>query len=207
MSDQETQDFGPAAVHLLRGILYRDRADIWSLLLRHRGRVETYFDALRLDLYVDEAEGFAYLRQREDAEGEDFPRLMSRRNLTYPQTILLVLLRKRLLEFESAGNETRLVLSSQDMVEMMRIYWDELDTNERKREDQVMSSIQKLVKFKFLQPLKSERDRYEVGRIIKAYLPIEELAAVLQKMRRYAREKAGVFITDNEGTENEQADA
>ncbi len=206
MSDQETQDFGPAAVHLLRGILYRDRADIWNLLLRHRGRIETYFDAIQLDLYLDEAEGFAYLRQRENAEGDDFPRLMSRRNLTYPQTILLVLLRKRVLEFESAGNESRLVLSGQDMVEMMRIYWDELDTNERKREDQVMQSVKKLVKFKFLQPLKNETDRYEVHRIIKAYLPIEELAVILQKMKRYAREKAGVFIDDEEEV-NKPADA
>ncbi|MEL7159879.1 MAG: DUF4194 domain-containing protein, partial [Bacteroidota bacterium] len=52
--------FGAAAVYLLRGILYRDRADAWDQLLRHRKGLEDYFATLRLQLFVDEAEGYAY---------------------------------------------------------------------------------------------------------------------------------------------------
>ena len=190
--DQST--IGIPAVWLLRGILYRNKMPAWELLLRYRGRLEAYFEVLNLNLIVDEAEGYAYLRQKEadaeDAEADDFPHLMSRRTLSYPLTLLLVLLRKRLLEFETAGNENRLVLSERDLIEMMRIYWNELDTNERKREDQLVLHIKKLASYGFLAPLKSEKDRYEVNNILKAYVPIETLKMILETLQIYARERA-----------------
>jgi hypothetical protein len=188
-------EFGTAAVHLLRGILYRDQEAAWAALIRYRGRLEEYFAILGLRLLVDEAEGYAYLRQYQAAESEeaglpeDFPSLMSRRRLSYSLTLLLVLLRKRLLEFEMAGNDTRLVLSQRDMVEMMRIYEDSLQTNERKREDLILKHIKRLADYGFLQPMKAEEDRYEVNRIIKAYLPIDELKKVADKLRAYAENK------------------
>lgn len=185
-------DFGAAAVYLLRGILYRDRQPAWDQLLRHRRGLEDYFATLRLQLFVDEAEGYAYLRQwEENQDSEDFPRLMSRRNLSYPQTILLVMLRKRLLAFENSGDESRPVVSSEEMIDMMRVYWSELDTNERKREEAVEGAIKKLVLFNFLRPIKGERNRYEVRRILKAYLPVEELKTILETLTDYHRERFG----------------
>lgn len=200
MAETTVTNFGSAAVYLLRGILYRDQREAWEQLLQHRGDLDTYFAALRLRLIVDEAEGYAYLRQRDEEEGDapDFPRLMSRRKLSYPQTILLVLLRKRLVAFESAGDESRLTLTEQDMIEMMRGYWDELDTNERKREQSVVAAINKLVKFNFLRKMKGERDRYEVRRIIKAYLPIEELQRIYEDLKRYRLRKFGADAAEEE---------
>ena len=193
MSDtsERAANFGAAAVYLLRGILYRDRAREWEQLLRHRRGLEDYFSTLSLQLFVDEAEGYAYLRQTEEGEVEDFPRLMSRRNLSYPQTILLVLLRKRLIEFEAGGEDSRLVLSGQEMLDMMRVYWDELDTNERKREESVENAIKKLVLFNFLRPIKGERNRFEVRRILKAYLPVEEIKSIYDKLSAYHRSRFG----------------
>ncbi|MEM9835978.1 MAG: DUF4194 domain-containing protein [Bacteroidota bacterium] len=191
-TSESSADFGAAAVYLLRGILYHDRQPAWEQLLRHRRGLEDYFSVLGLQLFVEEAEGYAYLRQRDEVPGDaDFPRLMSRRNLSYPQTILLVLLRKRLLAFEAAGDDSRLVLSGQDMIDMMRAYWNELDTNERKREEAVISAVKKLVLFNFLRPIKGERDRYEVRRILTAYLPVEELKNIEDTLRNYHRERFG----------------
>lgn len=195
MNEAYTPDFGAAAVHLLRGVLYREKESAWAALIRYRGRLEEYFAVLGLQLLVDEAEGFAYVRQYQPEEAaeaglpDDFPGLMSRRPLSYPLTLLLVLLRKRLLEFEMAGNDTRLVLSERDMVEMMRIYEDTLQTNERKREDQILNYVKRLAKYGFLQPMKAEANRYEVNRILKAYLPVDELKEVAAKLRAYAESK------------------
>jgi hypothetical protein len=83
------------------------------------------------------------------------------------------------------------VLSGEEMVDMMRVYWDELDTNERKREEGVESAIKKLVLFNFLRSIKGERDRYEVRRILKAYLPVEELKTILDHLRDYHRKRFG----------------
>ncbi|MCB0558985.1 MAG: DUF4194 domain-containing protein [Lewinellaceae bacterium] len=188
----EQEEFGIPAVYLLKGILYRHQEDAWNLLLRYRGRLQEYFAILGLELLVEEGEGYAYLRQRprDDEEEGDFPRLMSRRRLSYPITLLIVLLRKRLLEFEAEGSEARLVLSHSDIIEMMRIYWDELDTNERKREDQLQLHIKKIITYGFLRPLKEEKGRYEVNRILKAYVPIEKLNEILEQLKTYAEERA-----------------
>ncbi|MCO6490674.1 MAG: DUF4194 domain-containing protein [Phaeodactylibacter sp.] len=186
------EEFGIPAVYLLKGILYRQQEEAWNLLLRYRSRLQDYFAVLGVELLVEEGEGYAYLRQRprdEEEEG-DFPRLMSRRRLSYPITLLIVLLRKRLLEFEAEGNEIRLVLSHDDIIEMMRIYWDELDTNERRREDQLQIHIKKLITYGFLQPLKAEKGRYEVNRILKAYVPIEKLNEILEQLKAYAEERS-----------------
>lgn len=185
----QPEEFGIPAVYLLKGILYRHQSDAWELLLRYRGRLQEYFSILNLELLVDEGEGYAYLRQRPEGEEVAFPRLMSRRRLSYPITLLLVMLRKRLLEFEAEGSESRLVVSQSDILEMMRIYWDELDTNERRREDKLQLDIKKLVTYGFLKPLKAEKDRYEIGNILKAYLPIEKLNDILEQLKHYAEER------------------
>ncbi len=186
------EEFGIPAVYLLKGILYRHQEEAWNLLLRYRSRLQEYFAVLGLELLVEEGEGYAYLRQqaRDEEEKSSFPRLMSRRRLSYPITLLIVLLRKRLLEFEAEGSEARLVLSHSDIIEMMRIYWDELDTNERKREDQLQLHIRKIISYGFLRPLKEEKGRYEVNRILKAYVPIEKLNEILEQLKTYAEERA-----------------
>jgi hypothetical protein len=187
---EEGKEFGIPAVFLLKGILHRQQEEAWNLLLRYRNRLRDYFSVLDLELIVEEGDGYAYLRQRPREEEEDsgFPRLMSRRRLPYQLTLLLVLLRKRLLEFEAEGQGVRLVLSKADLMEMMRVYWSEEHTNERKLEDDLKRDVRKLVNYGFLQPLKAEKDRYEVNRIIKAYLPIEKLKDILEQLQQYAEE-------------------
>lgn len=185
------EEFGLPAVYLLKGVLYRQQEEAWNLLLRYRARLQEYFAVLGLELLVEEGEGYAYLRQhnQEETETDKFPRLMSRRRLSYPITLLIVLLRKRLLEFEAEGSEARLVLSQADIIEMMRIYWKEQDTNERKREDLLQQHIKKLTTYGFLNPLKAEKDRYEVNTILKAYVPIEKLNEILKRLKNYAAER------------------
>ncbi|WP_170254488.1 DUF4194 domain-containing protein [Phaeodactylibacter luteus] len=175
------------AIYLLKGILYREQhLDAWNLLLRYRERLRAYFEVLGLELIVEEGDGYAYLRQQpEEEDAELQPRLMTRRRLSYPQTLLIVLLRKRLLEFESEGSEVRLVLRYSDIADMMRLYWDDTATNERKQEDKLRADIKKMISFGFLQTVKEE-DRYEVSRILKAYVPIEKLNEILEQLKAYA---------------------
>jgi hypothetical protein len=162
--------------------------------MRYQKVLREYFGQMYLELIIDEAEGYAYLRQRAAEEDElgkmvEFPRLMSRRKLSYPLSLMLVLLRKRMLEFEMAGDDARLVLSQREIIDMMRAYWDELETNERKRVDQTIQHIKRLESYGFLHALKSEQEVYEVNRILKAYIPLEKLKEMLEKLGAYALER------------------
>ena len=58
---------------------------------------------------------------------------MRRRTLTYNVSLLLVLLRKRLVEFETSGGEGRLVLTTEQIVEMLRLFQAESTNDARDR--------------------------------------------------------------------------
>src|SRR5699024_9670537 len=120
-----TDDALPAlAVGLLKGVLYQDASPrAWNDLLGLQARVRDYFAVLGLELVLDEAEGYAVLRSRpgdgqDDDETPAIPRLIVRRPLSFPVSLLLALLRRKLAESDAGGGDTRLVLSREEIVEL-----------------------------------------------------------------------------------------
>lgn len=96
--DNATQELSSVLVPLLKGVLYRDESPaLWNALLQLQAQVRDYITVLGLDLQLDEAEGYAFLRSRpEDEEEIQTPRLVARRQLSYPVSLLLALLRKKI---------------------------------------------------------------------------------------------------------------
>jgi len=145
-------------VHLLKGVLYRDDDErLWESLLRLQARVREQAAVLLLELVLDEAEGFAFLKSRPDPDEADgaprLPRLIARRPLSYPVSLMLALLRKRLAEFDAGGGDTRLVLSRDEIAELMRVFLPD-GTNEARLIDQVDATLAKVVDLGFLRRLK-----------------------------------------------------
>lgn len=105
-------------IALLKGVLYRQKEPrLWSALLRMRSEANDYRAKLALVLYVDENEGHAYLRNREELPGEEEnpPRLLLRRPLPYNDSLLLALLRKKVAEFDASATDSRLILRAEQM--------------------------------------------------------------------------------------------
>ena len=95
----------------------------WSALLRLQARIRDYVAVIGIDLVVDEAKGYAFLKSRSQsaaAASDGLPRLIARRPLSFPVSLLLALLRKKLAEFDAAGADTRLVLSRDEIVDLIR---------------------------------------------------------------------------------------
>lgn len=177
-------------IHLFKGVLYQDQSpELWRDLLQNRAAVGDYVAAIGLQLFIDEPEGYAFLRQRSEAideeEGiEPLPRLIQRRALSYPVSLLCVLLRKKLVELDAGGGETRLILSRGQIVEMLRVFLGER-SSEAKLVDQIDSHITKVVEFGFLRRLKKDEDQFEVRRIIKALVDGDWLADIERKLEEY----------------------
>ena len=106
-------DLSAVVVPLLKGVVYReDDAVRWSALLDLQGRVRDHVAVLGLALTLDEAEGYAFLRsapEPDDRSAAATPRLIARRPLSFPVSLLLALLRKKLAEFDAVGSDTRLI--------------------------------------------------------------------------------------------------
>ncbi|MDO3579261.1 DUF4194 domain-containing protein [Ralstonia pseudosolanacearum] len=180
---------------MLKGVLYReDDERLWASLLRLQARVREQAAVLLLDLVLDEAEGYAFLRSRPDVDEAEgalrLPRLVARRPLSYPVSLMLALLRKRMAEFDAVGGDTRLVLLRDDIAELMRVFLPD-GTNEARLIDQVDSTITKVVDLGFLRRLKGsvgtsqDSGRYEVRRILKAFVDAQWLADFDARLDQY----------------------
>lgn len=193
-------------VRLLKGVIYREEDErLWASLLRLQARVREHSAVLLLDLVLDEAEGFAFLKSRpdpDDSEGAPrLPRLIARRALSYPVSLMLALLRKRLAEFDAGGGETRLVLTREEIAELMRVFLPD-GTNEARLIDQVDATLSKVVDLGFLRRLKApagsgqERGLYEVRRILKAFVDAQCLADVDARLEVYRTALAGAAAAE-----------
>lgn len=181
-------------VPLLKGVLYReDNPGLWGSLLNLQASVRDYVAVLGLELMLDEAEGYAFLRSRQD-EDEDgqaaVPRLVARRQLSYPVSLLLALLRKKLAEFDAAGGDTRLILSRDEVVELIRIFLP-AGSNEVKLIDQVDATLNKIAELGFIRRLRGQGQMIEVRRIIKAFVDAQWLTDFDQRLGEYRRQLAG----------------
>lgn len=159
---------------------------LWQSLLELQGRVRDYVAVLGLELVLDEAERVAFLRQRPPREGEpELPRLVPRRQLSYPVSLLLALLRRKLAELDAASGETRLILSKDDLVELVRVFLAE-GSNEARAVDRIEAHIQKVVELGFLRRLRGKDDQFEVRRIVKAFVDAQWLDDFSRRLSEYA---------------------
>lgn len=179
--------FGPVLVALFQGVLYRENTELlWQGLLDLQARVRDYCAVIGLELILDEAEGYAYLRQRAQApDAPELPRMVQRRPLSYPVSLILVLLRKKLAEFDATNGDTRLVVGRDDIVDQIRLFLPET-ANEARLLDRIDAHLGKVVELGFLRRLRGQEGQYEVRRILKAFVDAQWLDEFAGRMDAYA---------------------
>jgi hypothetical protein len=211
------------AITLLRGVLQREEDErAWAVLQTLQSQVRDHVAVLGLELVIDEAEGHAFLRGRaqsgdpwgdawggasadapEHAVAEasasapgpqaELPRLVARRPLSYPVSLLLALLRRKLAEVDAGAGDTRLVLSLDDIVETVRVFLPE-GPNEARLVDQIGGHVNKIVELGFLRRLQPAAGTaaavggaamFEVRRILKAYVDAQWLSEFDARLQAY----------------------
>lgn len=195
-------DLTSLVVPLLKGVLYREEdATQWTALMQLQPRVRDYVAVLALDLVVDEAEGYAFLRSRPQADdgAPALPRLVRRQPLSFQVSLLLALLRKKLAEFDASGGDTRLILTRSAVVELVRVFLA-AGSNESRLMDQIETQLNKVIELGFVRRLKPQTDGavarsaqepvFEVRRILKAFVDAQWLADFDQRLAEYQAQLA-----------------
>jgi hypothetical protein len=173
-------------ISLMKGVLYQE-ADpgLWQQLLNLQARIRDYVSVLGLTLILDEAEGYAWLQAREPGEGEgSLPRLVGRRPLSYPVSLIIALLRRKLAEFDAGGGDTRLILSREEIVEMVRTFLP-VGTNEARLVDQIDAHLNKIIELGFIRRLRGQDHLIEVRRILKAFVDAQWLNEFDSRLKIY----------------------
>ena len=192
MSDTPDSTLSLPLIALFKGVFYQeDDPALWQSMFDLKNQMRDYLGVLGLQLILDEAEGYAYLRQRQEEDetvpGQgSLPRLIARRQLSYPVSLLLALLRKRLAESDAGSGEARLILSREQIADLLRLFLAE-GSNEAKLADRIDAHISKVVELGFLRRLRGKDEQFEVRRILKAYVDAQWLNEFDQRLRDYSQ--------------------
>lgn len=187
LSYADSLEIRTTTINLFKSVLYKDaNPKSWFDMLKNMVALENYFQIVGLRLHVDESEGYAYLKQdtRDEEMGSAAPSLLRKQQLSYHLSMMCVLLRKNLVEQDAAGSEHRLILSKEEIREMMVVYMPE-QSNEAKAIKQIDADINKLCDYGLLRELKGNSERYEVMRIIKDFVNADWLVEFNKKLEEY----------------------
>ncbi len=188
MSEEEHKpSISPIIIQLLKGILFRNQQPVlWHDLLELHSQVLDYVKVIGLDLEIDDTEGYAWLTQIVPNEGEknSLPRLIARRPLSYPISLLCVLLRKKMAEADSSGAEIRVIVSRQELSSAMLVFMPE-KSNEAQTSASINATINKVIELGFLRKLKNDNENLEIQRIISALVDADWTVDFNQKLAIY----------------------
>jgi len=118
--------FTPVFIKLLKGpVEYLDK-NIWDKLLQYKYELSEFLLELGLTLVLDEQDGYAFIRHTlSDDESVDIS-WVSRRAFSYEESILLVLLREMMAEFEIGESGSReLVRKRREIKEYAELFFKE----------------------------------------------------------------------------------
>lgn len=189
MTEQTNGDnaFSVVMITLLKGVVYADEnPKIWQNLLLLQARIRDYAREIGLELIVYEDEGFSWLQTvASDDKETELPRLIVKRQLSYPVSLLLALLRRTLAVHDATSSENRLILSRDEIVEMMKTFLP-AGSNEARIVDQIDTYLNKVIELGFARRLRTENNKIEVRRILKAFVDAQWLNDFDLRLKAYS---------------------
>lgn len=188
MQPNSPQPYAPVILKLLKGVIYSDDQPHWDRLQSYLTPVKEHFSKIGLQVQNYEAEGFAYLEQP-DPDPEDrtepLPRLIDRHKLSFKATVLCILLREQLRQFDTSEATGRLVLSIEKIRDLLEPYLIKGNNEDRFRRE-VKGLVEKSEELGFLKSLSGQDGNYEVRSILKAKIDADAIELLKQKLEVYA---------------------
>lgn len=173
--------YAHAAVRLLRASVSEDQANLWQQVTGYQTELSIFFEKIGIALVIDKRDGYAYLKQIELDDAGATIGLVRRMPLSYELSLVCVLLREWLQEFELNDLETvNLYISPKQFRERIELFFKE-KTNELKFIKDLNRHFISCEEMGFLKGINKTAAQaddylYEVKKIIKARVTIQELA-------------------------------
>lgn len=180
-----TTPYSKSLIALLKGVIYDTNKETWENLSRYEVDVKKYFSSVGLELYIDKAEGYAFLKQIEFEPEAEVPRLIEKRQLSFLLTLLCLQLRKYLLQNDAAGTSSRAILTKQQIIQLMIPFLPD-SNDEAKQVEKIEVQIRKVIDEGFLRPLENTPETFEIKRIIKAFIDADKVEGLLSKLKEYS---------------------
>ena len=183
--------FAAVIIKLLQGPVYADDKNIWRELQAWSSAIQEYFGKIGMTLEIAEQDGFARIMQPEAGENDEtpLPRLMRKQSLTYEATLLAVILREGLEEFDIKSDGTKFYLRQKEIKERIELFYKE-QPNKSKLWKDLSKPINSLLTIGILKlnredVANKDNNQYEIKRIIKAFISNDKLEEIKNKLSNY----------------------
>ncbi|PZF72112.1 DUF4194 domain-containing protein [Taibaiella soli] len=180
-------------IKLLKGpVEYLERA-AWEKLLLYKKELILFLQQLGLQLIIDEEDGYAYLRHIVDEEDEAGVTWMQRRAFSYDESVLLILLREMMAEFEIGEVTSReLVKKRREIREYAELFFKE-NMSRVKFMKELDRLIDKAEENGFLDKIEDhemmDEQKYRIKKLIKAKIDSEVLEQFKDKLTEHAAQR------------------
>ncbi|MBN7136385.1 hypothetical protein A7A76_16740 [Lysobacter enzymogenes] len=169
----------------------------WPALLRDEETVRSRLSELFLQLVVDRERKVAFTRQADTGE-LDTPVLLRSKPLTFLESVLLLDLRRVLIEAE--GQDQRAVVAAADIAEQLNLYAGALGADAVTVRKRVDAAIDKLRGAGMLRALRGGEKRYEVSPVLRLLFTVEDVEA-LGKIYQTAAKQG--YVQDQSASEDD----
>jgi len=188
--ESNIKPYSKAIIKLLKSSPVEKDSPVWDAVKTYQGEIQDYLSHIGLELIVKKDEGFAYVTQFEDSEGNT-QGLVTRRQIGFETSVLLVVLRQSLEEFDSSPTSYQAqekFITDTEIREELELFLQE-GYNKLKFRKELDKYIKNAVDLGYLREV-SVRDsetRYQIHRIIKEKITLDELQNFKLKLNEYAQ--------------------
>lgn len=178
----------------------RRQSRLWPVLLRDQAILRSRLHEMFLELVVDTEQQVAFTRQVV-AEDIDAPILLRKANLTFLESALILFLRHRLTQADTAGE--RAVVSLDEMLEHLSVFERTSNADRARFEKQKANAVEKAKKLSLVRSLPGAEKRFEVAPTLKLLFPAE---AIQELTRTYQALARGELVQVEADAQDEQQD-
>jgi hypothetical protein len=182
--------YTPVLIKLLKGPVEYLEKGAWEQLLQYQVELTKFLQQLGLVLVLEKDDGYAYLEQQRLDEEENVVGWVRRIQLGYEESILLVLLRDMMAEFEVGEAGAReLVKKRREIKEYAELFFKENPSRVKFIRD-LDRLIDKVEELDFLEKIEhaepADEQKFRIKKIIKARVDHEILENFKQQLTEHA---------------------
>lgn len=182
--------FTPVLIKLLKGPVEYLEKTAWEQLLAYQNELTRFLQGLGLMLVLEKEDGYAYLEQIRLDEEENVAGWIRRIPLGYEESVLLVLLRDMMAEFEVGEVSTReLIKKRREIKEYAELFFKENPSRVKFIRD-LDRLIDRAEEMDFLEKVENsdlvDEEKFRIKKIIKARVDNEILENFKQQLTQHA---------------------
>lgn len=178
--------YSKAIIRLLKSPIERT-SNVWEDVINYQNEIQEYISQIGLELIVKKDEGFAFVKQLEDNEGNTLG-LVTRRQIGFETSIVLVVLRQSLEEFDSNPTQlaTEKFITDSEIKDELELFLQE-GYNKLKFKKELDKYIRNVVELGYLKEIskKDNETKYQIHRIIKEKITLDILQDFKTKLQEY----------------------